>query len=277
MTDTTKIPCPICGAASELFHQRLAFDTRWNIHKCPQCGHGFVSNRPTLDRLKEIYATDVNPAMEEISPAEHERRPDARMLIRQITQLSSARGPSLDVGSGNAAFSYHLQKAGYTPLLIDLDPRAEPAARLVPNSTFRLVSFEEIHDKQSFDAIIMSQVLEHFIDPVDALRHARELLTEQGVLAVAVPNFGGLYKVLGRKDPFLTPPIHLNFFTPRSLELAMKHAGLHVVRWRSASRIALSPRFGIFKPILETLWNPVAGLLSQTSHGIILISLAKCA
>jgi 2-polyprenyl-3-methyl-5-hydroxy-6-metoxy-1,4-benzoquinol methylase len=267
--------CPICRSPAAEFCRRNRFDTEWIIRKCGNCGHGFVSNRPTLARLSEIYATDVNPSMEEITAEQHEQRSDAITLTKLITRNSAQRGRSLDVGSGNGGFSYHLQKYGYSPTMIDLDPRAEPAAAIVPGSTFKLCPFEDIEGEGVFSAIIMSQVLEHALDPVDWLRRSRRLLTKDGVLAVAVPNFGGIYRVLGKKDPFLTPPIHLNFFTPRSMKLAMESAGLREVATRSQSAVAISPRLGVGKKLLETAWNPLSKMLFPTPWGIILISLAK--
>src|SRR5205814_10170100 len=114
----------------------------------------------------------------------------------------------------------------------------------VPGATFRLCSLEQFAQDAlnqspplNFSVIVMSQVLEHALDPLDGLGRAGELLAEDGVLAVAVPNFAGPYQLLGSRDPFLTPPMHLNFFTPRSMRLAMESAGLRVVKLASRSEI----------------------------------------
>jgi 2-polyprenyl-3-methyl-5-hydroxy-6-metoxy-1,4-benzoquinol methylase len=210
--------------------------------------------------------------MEPQSDEELQRRPDAIEVTRLIARTTPQRSACLDVGSGNGAFSYHLQKQGFKPTMIDLDPRAEDAAARIPGSTFRLCPFEDIAGEGAFSCIMMSQTLEHAIDPLDWLRRARRLLTSGGVLSVSVPNFGGLYKILGERDPFLTPPIHLNFFTAKSLTLAMQSAGLRVVKMRSQSRVAIAGTVG---KSVAAVWNQFARLLGPTSRGIVLICLAQ--
>src|SRR5205807_7246343 len=97
----------------------------------------------------------------------------------------------------------------------------------------------ELPDRGPFAAIGMSQVLEHALDPMGWLRHARQLLIPGGVLVIAVPNFSGVYRLLGKRDPFLMPPIHLNYFTPKSLRLAFEAAGLSTVVMQSRSLMAM--------------------------------------
>ncbi|MGB1103629.1 MAG: class I SAM-dependent methyltransferase [Crocinitomicaceae bacterium] len=41
---------------------------------------------------------------------------------------------------------------------------------------------------ERFDLIIMRHVLEHFLDPLTVLKRIREVLSEDGVLYIAVPN-----------------------------------------------------------------------------------------
>ena len=72
----------------------------------------------------------------------------------------------------------------------------------------------------------MSHVLEHSLRPLDWLAHAAKLLSPDGILAIAIPNFGGIYRFLGERDPWIIPPVHLQFFTPRSLRRALESSGL---------------------------------------------------
>jgi SAM-dependent methyltransferase len=157
--------------------------------------------------------------------------------------------------------------------MIDLDPRAQDAARIVPDAQFQLTSLEELPDEGPFNAIVMSQVLEHALDPIDWLRQAHRRLAPQGVLAVGVPNFGGVYRMLGSRDPFIIPPIHLNFFTPRSITLAFAAAGLTQVGRRSISTIPVdhpNRRFSLKRRVLGRTWNLLSPLVDLTSRGIIM-------
>ena len=270
-------PCMICGSSSLSYCRKEAYHQSWEIRRCVACGHGFVSNRPTLELLGAIYATEES---HHTLPEGEDRDVDAadsKSLARSIHQIylkSGTRSPndsprSLDVGAGSGRFSRQLAKFGFKPTLIDLDPRAERAASRIPGVQFYRTSFEELTDPGPYDAIIMSQVLEHSLDPVDWLRRAALLLTPGGVLAVAVPNFGGIYRMLGARDPFLNPPVHLNFFTAGSLRMAFAGAGLNPVHLDSRSEISSCSGGGKRKWI-GRIWNAFSWVLNPTRKGIIL-------
>lgn len=265
--------CPVCNGSTRPFTEKTSHGQVWEIRSCVSCGHGFVANRPTLDQLKEIYSGDAHHSCETPVGIDMESRVDCRTLASDIMRLSQERGRSLDIGCGNGGFSYHLAKHGYTPTLIDLDPRAQRAATAIPGASFHLVALEDFADRGPFSAIVMSQVLEHALDPLDWLKRAQRVLSPKGVLAVAVPNFGGIYSFLGARDPFLIPPVHLNFFTPRSLNLAFERSGLRPLRTTSRSELTVSipgKRTSPKRRLVGGLWNIASLPLNLTSKGIIL-------
>ena len=285
--------CPICDCTdASPYCTKSGHGEEWRIDRCPNCGHGFVVNRPRLERLVEIYSKQAPHGADVASQEKLASHSDAASLAGRVARLTPLRGPSLDVGCGDGSFSYHLQAVGFRPpFMIDLDPQAERAASVVPGAVYRMESFEQFSERAvehvtrvtgtgaatgeagPFAAIVMSQVLEHALDPMDWLRRAAALLGDGGILAVAVPNFAGVYRLLGRRDPFLIPPIHLNFFTRRSLSTAMARAGLSVVRADSRNRIGVSPRPGARGRVIRaaaTTWNLVSRPLDHTALGVIL-------
>jgi SAM-dependent methyltransferase len=251
-------PCPVCGGATSLYTERAAHGGTWRLYRCGGggCGHGTIVPRPTPAQLDHYYTTVKPPPHRAGShPTDH---PDARDLARQVRRLGApSGGRSLDVGCGDAAFSYHLQAIGYAPTLIDLAPESVEYARRVSGAEFERVGFEAFAAPAgAFSVILMSQVLEHAIDPAAWLAKAAALLAPGGLLVVAVPNFAGAYRALGARDPFITPPEHLNHFTPRSLARAMRDAGLDPVRMRHRSRVSLGG--GLPRRWVGAGWNAVA-------------------
>ena len=269
------VECPACGSAAAFYCAKTAYGQEWRIHRCATCGHGFVANRPTPQTLNEIYSTtDTHLPMDEPTSAEADAlRHASNPVVDTTARLSDERGDSLDIGSGSGVFSYHLQQKGYRPVMIDLDPRAEKAAASISGGIFRRSSFEDFTHDRPFAAIVMSQVLEHALSPMDWLRKARQMLTPGGVLAVALPNFGGVYRVLGERDPFIIPPIHLNYFTRDSLERMFGAAGLRAVKFRSSSQLPTrlpTREFSLKRRVAGHLWNAVSVVLDPTARGIIL-------
>jgi 2-polyprenyl-3-methyl-5-hydroxy-6-metoxy-1,4-benzoquinol methylase len=273
--------CPICNAQTKHYCSKTGFDNTWIIHKCNHCGHGFVVNRPSLAFLTKIYsvADSHHPLKEDTATFEsHENFRDAQSLVKQICKLSTQRGYSLDVGSGNGAFSFKLSQTGYSPVSIDLDPHAEKQIMRVPNATFIQTSFEDFSWNYPFATIVMSQVLEHAIDPVSWLKKAGQMLNQEGILAVALPNFAGVYRILGHRDPFLCPPIHLNFFTPKSLRIAFEAAGLKMMALNSKNNVCVkhpTREFSLSRRIVGRTWNSLSWMLNPTTFGIILQGYAK--
>jgi hypothetical protein len=156
------------------------------------------------------------------------------------------------------------------PTLIDLDPRSQQAAKAIPGATFYGCMLEELSDPGPYGAIMMSQVLEHAMEPMSWLDRAADLLAPGGVLAVLLPNFSGVYRLLGASDPMIIPPIHLNHFTSRSLRLALAKAGLHVARVASTSQISCPKDSSPLQRLVRASWNWLSVPLNGTTRGIIL-------
>jgi hypothetical protein len=116
---------PVCGGEALPFCSREAYGQNRHVAKCRKCGHGFVSTQPDEKTLARIYASEEHhPSVDDPTPEFYESRRDSRVLVAAISKLMPVadRGRLLDVGCGDGGFSYHLQKAGFRPLMIDLDP-----------------------------------------------------------------------------------------------------------------------------------------------------------
>ena len=77
--------------------------------------------------------------------------------------------------------------------------------------------------------ITLFHVLEHLADPAAYLACARDLLAENGLLVVEVPNFRTWgFSVLGRRNLCFDHPHHLHFLTPAALERLLARCGFRV-------------------------------------------------
>jgi hypothetical protein len=73
----------------------------------------------------------------------------------------------------------------------------------------------------SYDLIVMSQVLEHFPDPVAAVHTISEILSDRGVFFLEIPNVSGHVSLA-----FDDNPAHPHFFSVSSLTRMHSDAGL---------------------------------------------------
>lgn len=265
------ISCPICNAhKTDRFCEKNGF----SIFRCAACGHGFVFPRPAFEAVtaanaQETAASSLGAVDVKSTLARH----DVSSLCSRIAKATPVRGRSLDVGAGDGAFSVGLAEIGFRPHLIDLDSRTELTAKTLSGGTFARETFEGLSDRGPYGCVLMSQVLEHALDPMAWLRQCEEILMPGGVLAVALPNFGGIYRLLGSRDPYLIPPVHVNFFTPTSMRIAAGAAGLEVVRLESDSHIGArraDGKVGGKRAVLSAAMTALAPIIDPMAKGIIL-------
>lgn len=229
---------------------------------CAKCNHAFVFNSISPEDLTSYYRSQRKYSEGYDDDLKKQDFPGSRSdAIRYLSlfqkNLGSERNPIrlLEVGAGWAYASRIASLKGWAVDAIEYSPScvsslklALPSESIVWQGSFE--SFYEQTDK-SYDAILMSQVLEHALDPAEWLSYAYRLLRPGGVLIVAVPQFKGIYRFLGVRDPYIIPPEHLNFFTRRSLGLLATRLGFEVVEASGYSRIPfynLIRRFKFYIP-----------------------------
>ncbi len=264
--------CPVCGGPLRPYCEKACFDTRWRLQGCQWCGHGAIVDRPTLEALGKYYSAGKTNDFTSVAWWEDPERYIGRSLhelIDGICRRTKLRGRSLDIGAGGGQFSYAAHLRGFQPTMNDFDPAVLGAVKHIPGSTAYVGSFEETTDRGPYDAVVMSQVLEHALDPISWLKSAYALTSSGGVIAIALPNFGGVYRLLGERDPYIQPPEHLNHFTAKSLTRAMALAGYEPAGCDTISSLPGAERPGL-AGLIRRIWNPTSRLLDRTSYGIIL-------
>jgi ubiquinone/menaquinone biosynthesis C-methylase UbiE len=79
----------------------------------------------------------------------------------------------------------------------------------------------------SFDAVVMWDIIEHTIRPVNALTEVARILKPGGYLFVSTDNVANwLPKTLGKYRWSLAAPMHLCHFSKKGLTIACERAGL---------------------------------------------------
>lgn len=147
----------------------------------------------------------------------------------------------LDIGCGSGKILNLLRAAGHSVVGLEPDPKAREVA-ISRGLQVLDGTAEQIPDsleKGSFDAIIMTHVLEHTVDPIEAIKNAVSLLKPGGKITLETPNNQAIgFQHAGSVWRWLDVPRHLNFFTPQSLSSMCNMAGLDVnaIEFRGYSR-----------------------------------------
>ena len=120
----------------------------------------------------------------------------------------------------------------------------------------------------SFDVIVMADVLEHLREPEKTLIQAKGLLSPSGKVVISMPNVahaGVLSALLCCSFPYgdigLLDRTHLRFFTASGLVRLLKDAGYRIKTWLT-SEVAVE--YTEFKPFFETLPGMIQDFLLRT-------------
>lgn len=148
-----------------------------------------------------------------------------------------AGGRLLEIGCGGGSLLRNLQDLGWHAEGVDFDPAAVANARAKGLTVHQGALHEQKLPAASFDAVVMSHVIEHVHEPGALLQECRRLLKPDGTLLVLTPNARGLcHRVFGASCFTLEPPRHLYLFSPANLQRLVSESGFSVARVRTRSR-----------------------------------------
>jgi SAM-dependent methyltransferase len=288
--------CVACNAGKIQFWRQKNFQytenvnqEEFHIYRCENCGTGFLNRPPHVTWLKSIYQFSGQALTQPITLAEvlakEDEFPNCKVDAERISQQadklnSSANRCALDIGSGFGFYTQALRKAGYGTVSINPGSYENEVFKSLNNDEPVEMMFENYEPSQQFGVVVMSQVLEHMLEPNKAINKVAKLLASGGVLVCAVPNYNSfLVKLLGTKDnACLWIPEHVNFFTENGLRLLAERNGFRVVKMEQITRIpfnCVSRRLGLTGKaaafadrLVKFLQLPFAGLMNFFGLGI---------
>ncbi len=158
----------------------------------------------------------------------------------------------LDVGCGAGANARALREAHPEVKIVGVEPDVGAAelARQACDEVFcgTLEDFLAAQTVRSFDAVVLSDVIEHVAEPVKFLRALLAApACNQARFFVSVPNYAVWYNRLntmvgrfGYAWSGLYDRTHLRFYTKGSVKSLLEHCGLRVVEQRSTPSLVQS-------------------------------------
>jgi 2-polyprenyl-3-methyl-5-hydroxy-6-metoxy-1,4-benzoquinol methylase len=172
----------------------------------------------------------------------------ARQTLRGLRRFVHS-GRLLEVGVGTGVFLNAARRAGFDCMGIDASGHiADHVRRAYGLPVFQgyLEDFSIDTEKRRFDVIVMNHVLEHMPSPKAMLSRVGALLERGGILYIAVPNITGWEASLTGWTSY--EPYHLYYFSPATLGILFKDAGLQVLQVKT-----VEPFSGWFNALARTV------------------------
>lgn len=138
-------------------------------------------------------------------------------------------GRLLEIGCGNGELLAHLVSLGWQGRGLETDPTGAALARDRGLDVAVGELGPETFAPASFDAVVMSHVIEHVGNPRATLAHCLQALDAGGRLVLLTPNTAAYgHRRFGRDWLHLDPPRHLHLFSATSLRRLAESAGFEV-------------------------------------------------
>lgn len=221
--------CYVCGGNLKTFlpeARDVQTGDKFSLLVCEKCGFGETRAQPA----------DLAPYYAEYHGKRHGFTTDYCAWRRARWLKKSFRGGEengksekklLDIGCGDGSFLETAKKRGWTAVGTELNTEKFRDSEFVVYKDLDEVA--EKHAPESFDAVTMWHTLEHFKSPREIVSKAEKMLAPDGVLLIAVPDYGGFQAQIFRQNWLhLDVPRHLFHFNFTSLDALLKQCGFRV-------------------------------------------------
>ncbi len=234
--------CKICSGDTKNINET------YQLIECNNCGLIFSENIFSQDEFVKVYDELYNRAdssYQRHSKNEFEKlksgdvqigKNRSELVDKNIIKNNNCKSV-LEIGSGiGLVGSYIKLKA---PLIvykgIELDTEAYLKSKSLGLDTFN-GDFQIISNfKETFDVIMLWEVIEHLQDLNLFLELAYSKLNKGGKIILSTPNYNKIYNYPEREKDKLyqnEPPIHLNFFTQKNIKMVFKMKGFNAIEVR---------------------------------------------
>jgi 2-polyprenyl-3-methyl-5-hydroxy-6-metoxy-1,4-benzoquinol methylase len=241
-----------------------------DLMRCAQCGFGQPAALPTLAR----YFDRMYDQRWSESWVAHEFDADYKdfifgSILRELDRRVGSGGRRLlDVGAHAGRFLQLARGAGWDAEGIELNPRtAAYAASRTGLPVHRLNARALAGRGRRYDAVVLTDVLEHIPEPVELLTTLASLTSAGGIVAIKVPCGPSqvikervLAAVSSHRVTLADNLVHVNHFSPRSLTLALERAGF------SAAVKTAAPELQPSRPL--SIRRLASNALRLTTYGL---------
>ena len=233
--ETTKI-CPLCEGVATLTYVAMKGyieETRFDIFECKDCLVSFADPLYSDENVYKYIYEQVEIAYG------YERYFRFSRLVKQVdnplAMLCAAESgywavrealqqyfynkdiKILEIGSGLGYLTYSLNKEGYCTVGVDISNEAISRSCKLYGDYYEAGDIFVIsgNRKKQYDCVIMTELIEHVVNPIKFIECALSMLKDGGKLIITTPNKSN--NVVGTIWATDAPCVHLWWFSEKSI------------------------------------------------------------
>ena len=266
MTHSSKELEPVCRVCNSKDVRFFCEKNSYRLYDCAKCSFTFVF--PIPQDLASIYSQEYfkNSGKEHAGYTDYDKdkepmREVFELNLKKLAGLVSGR-KIFDVGAATGYFLDIAKTEGWKTFGSEISTYAANVARSRGHAMTEgsIVDRDELKSNQ-VDAATLWDVLEHVDDPRAYLSALNRMLTDDGVLAINTVDRSSLWaRLLGSRWQLIVPPEHLNYYSPKNLELLLEECGFTMLEVKKIGK-KFSPAY-VFKMLASwqglSVWASLA-------------------
>lgn len=197
----------------------------FQVVECTSCRLRALFPLPPAPAVEEAYTRVKDDEYLSIEPP---RKIAFTKLLRYLEKYTHPPGKLLDVGCYTGVFPLLAEQQGYEAYGVEPSEwAAHIAKQRLPSQKIHQGYLETVPFPQgSFDVVTSWDVIEHVTDPKKEIELMARMLKPGGWLILSTMASEALIvKILGSRWPWYMP-MHLFYFTPKTLSEFLRRAGL---------------------------------------------------
>ncbi|MGA1822597.1 MAG: class I SAM-dependent methyltransferase [Thermoplasmatota archaeon] len=260
-----EISCVLCGLMS---HDVAIADNGYTGMRCPECGLIYISPRPQLSEIINLYCHDhAHISAENHISGSFTKRLYAKHNLHLIRKYID-KGSMLEIGAGAGYFIDEARKIGFEPYSIEFNRIQAAFIRDklgIPCEEIPLDPY--LFDEREFDIICHFDVLSHFFEPIDEFRKMNSRLRDKGYFMFETGNTADIDEKYLKYIPDFQYPDHLFFFGENNIRDLLDRTGFELVE---IHRYSIMPQLMMIKVLFGMMGDScrkISGLNGSSGYG----------
>ena len=225
-----KINCVACGKKGKFSFNKNNF----SYCVCPNCETLFVNPRPKENAFLNYYKKSssikflANTLYKKTrkSRVKNIWKPKAKMILKKINKNKIKNYTFVDIGGGNGVFAREISNLKKrSAVVIEPSPFMANECRKkklnVIQKFLENVKKEDLpNEKKCFTCF---ELLEHLHNPSKFIKNVKKLMSKKDLFVfTTLSSTGADILTLWSNSRSVSPPHHINFFNPKSIEIFLK-------------------------------------------------------
>lgn len=267
-----EICCPACNAKGEFVFKKQGFD----YTLCPQCDTLYVSPRPLPEAFARYYTESPSAKFwattfyRETAEARRVKlwKPKALMILEVLERYSALGYTIIDVGGGYGLFAEEMGKI-YSNTITVIEPGPHLAQVCRDKNLMVIEKFlEQVGDLDlpaGPRAFVSFELFEHLHAPEKFLTCINHLMQVGDLfLFSTLSGTGADIQALWDDSNSISPPHHLNFLNPYSVEILLRRVGFEPLEVTTPGKLDIDIMANNRNLIKDRFWRTFVARASDS-------------